>query len=106
MKSLTFALIISLFIFAAPQVQADEASAEQNQEQSTEVECTTSGTYGQNTTCKTKTNQKQDQKVVIRSGKVLGVHTPANTGLDTTMFTIISLVVLAGSVSAISFLKK
>jgi len=89
-----------LLLLSSTKVQANEA--QQSQQQEFEVECTTSGTYGQNTDCKVKGKQEQNQKIVYRSGKVLGVHDASkiNAGLDpkmTLFFAAILLVGLSGS---------
>lgn len=99
MKQFSTLVLLFALLLVAPTVNASEST--QDQSQKTEVECTTSGSYGQDTSCKTKT--EQNQKTIIRNGKVLAAHTPVNTSIPTE-----ALAVLAGfaAVSTVVSLKN
>ena len=98
--------LLSLLVFSSTKIQANEANQSQNQE--FEVECSTSGTYGQNTNCKVKGKQEQNQKIVYRSGKVLGYHDASkiNAGLDPKMTLLFALIMLVGLSSSAVLVKS
>lgn len=93
MKKLVIAslFVIGSVALAASSVKATEVLGEQEQEQNvtqeTETTCTTS--YGQETTCKSKTTQNvsQEQRQRILGDATFGrggrVHVPVDTALDT-----------------------
>jgi len=93
--AVAFVLALALTV-GTSQVQADEVS----QEQTVEVECET-GSYGQTSTCKTKTNQKQR---VLGVNRVVKTHdiTGVNTGL-TSAQKMVAMAILALGASAAAY---
>jgi len=84
-------------------------SAEQNQklEQEFEVECTT-GSYGQNSTCKAKGKQtgEQHQEFTLRNGKMIQKHKVLDTGLDTMSMATVTGVFATGAAAMVVKIKN
>lgn len=91
--AVAFAMVLALVVSATP-VLADEVS----QEQTVEVECET-GSYGQTSTCKTTTNQKQKVLGVTRVVKTHDV-TDVNTGLTSTQTAFVMAILAVGVLAA------
>lgn len=101
-------LAAALLIVAMPsQASANSIELNQDMNQEVEIECT-SGSYGQNTTCKAKGTQSNSQ-----TGKVLAAldckgkkcHIPAATGLDTLTLSAIFGTLALGTSAAIAKYK-
>lgn len=92
---LAAAVTLSAVVLSGFTTQVGAQTVEQNQElnQTVKVNCTTSGSYGQNTNCTAEGSQtgKQNQKVVIdgvtyivrADGSKVRYHKPANTSVST-----------------------
>jgi len=93
--------------FVTPVMAETTAEQEQKLNQEIEIECTT-GSYGQNSTCKATASQSGEQRqrilgVFRKDGKFVPVHKPVDTGLDTATMAMVSGTLIAGSTAA--FLK-
>lgn len=98
-------LAIMATAFSTP-VSADEVEQSQSLSQDVEVECTTSGTYGQNTNCKVNASQEAEQNQRV---KILGVYHDASkvdAGLDSKMTILFATIMLAGFASTAVLAKS
>src|SRR5690554_1876909 len=93
----TIALALMVGVFVTPAMA--ETSAEQNQKLEQEIECTT-GSYGQNVTCKAKQTGEQRQRILgvfRKDGTFVPVHKTADTGLDAASMALVAGAVVTGS---------
>lgn len=98
-------LAILAFTGVSP-VFANQAEQSQKLDQEFEVECKSSGTYGQDTNCKVTGKQSGEQKQRIQ---ILGVTHDASkigAGLDTQMAAIFGLFMIAGLTSGVLLVKN
>lgn len=98
-------LAIMAVAFTSP-ISADEVEQSQSLSQDVEIECTTSGTYGQNTNCKVNANQDAEQSQKIKTQKVLGVHTTVAAGLDSKMTILFATIMIVGFTSTAVLAKN
>jgi hypothetical protein len=102
------ASLIAMATISVHTVNAQSASQEQELEQSSTVECVTTGAYGQGQTCNVTTNQRgrQRQEIVFnRNGQVLAAHQVANTALDAQTMALVAGLATLGAASAVGFVK-
>ena len=103
---LSISLITILALSMSAKVSADEVEQSQSLNQNFEVECTTSGTYGQNTNCKVTGNQEAEQNQRV---KILGVYHDASkidAGLDSKMTLLFATIMIAGFASTVVLAKN
>lgn len=103
---LTLSIMAIVAGIAVSPVSADEAEQSQQLNQEFEVECSSSGTYGQDTNCKVTGKQEAEQHQRI---KILGVTHDASkigAGLDSKMTFVLAVIMIVGFSSTAVLVKN
>ncbi len=108
LKKLILATTIAsgLLVGAMPTTAlADTAEQNQKLQQEIEFECTT-GSYGQNSTCKATASQSGEQRQRIYTRDGVKFHKVLDTGLDTVTMATVSGILAVGATALVVKIKN